>query len=87
MRMIIKGKAYDTDTAQKKAEWMSDGCNGGSYRKEALYRKKTGEYFIYEEDPYRTGLNIYPITEEEAKKWAEEKANSKYEEIFGTVEE
>ena len=87
MRMIIKGKAYDTDTAQKKAEWMSDGCNGGSYRWEKLYRKKTGEYFIYEEDPYRTGSHIYPITEDEAKEWAEEKANSKYEEIFGPVEE
>ena len=84
MRKIINGKAYDTDTADMIAEWQS--C-GDPIRWETLYRKKTGEFFLLINDPYRTGVRISPISEFEANMWVEDCANEKYEEIFGTQEE
>ena len=101
MRKIINRKKYDTETA----EWLSyfesgNGMSDFHYCYEVLYRKKTGEFFLYGEgggltkyaestrDGMRTfGKNIFPITEEEAKDWVETFAVDKYEEIFGPVEE
>ena len=50
MKKIINGKKYDTDTAQELASWD----NGGGWRdfhhcEETLYRKKTGEFFLFGE--------------------------------------
>ena len=49
MKKIINGKLYDTDTAK---EVFAISCGNGPsdfhYYAEQLYRKRTGEYFLYE---------------------------------------
>lgn len=102
MKKIINGKVYDTSTAEKSATASS----GGSYRdftywREALYRKKTGEYFLYGEggpmsryakscgqNEWSGGEEIIPLSYEAAQKWAEKHLDGdEYEEIFGEVAE
>ena len=102
MKKIINGKLYGTDTANKIGSYCN-GCGAGdfNYLYEALYRKKTGEFFLYESGGAMTqysvacgnncwsgGESIIPFTEEEAKEWAEEHIDADtYMEMFGTVEE
>lgn len=99
MKKIINGKKYDTETAKAMGYW----CNmtyGLNFVEETLYKKKTGEYFLHGEGGPATkyaeiyennsssGEKIIPMTEDEAKDWAEKKlTGDKYEEIFGEVEE
>lgn len=102
MKKIINGKKYDTDTAK---ELASDG-NGLGYRDfrnvhEALYIKRTGEYFLYgcggamskyahaiDDNSWSGGEKIVPLTEAEAREWAETHIDAdEYEAIFGEVEE
>lgn len=101
MKKIINGKVYDTETAQKVGFWSNSlGYNDFNWREESLYRKKTGEYFLYGEGGPRTnyaervgnmwgsGERIMPLTFAEAKKWAEEHLDGEdYEKIFGEVTE
>ena len=48
MKQIINGKKYDTDTAKEIAHYCAPGSvQDFSYFEETLYRKKTGEYFLY----------------------------------------
>ena len=87
MKKIIDGKKYDTETAECIGGWENEynGLDDRYFCAEELYRKKTGEFFIYSwgQEPY-----IMPYTLDEAKKWAEEHlTGEKYEEIFGEVEE
>lgn len=101
MKKIINGKKYDTDTATKCGSY-EHGCGGDfGYIYEALYRKKTGEFFLYGEggaftkyrkpdglNNYRGGEGITPMTEKEAKKWAEDHLNTdEYIRAFGEPEE
>ncbi len=99
MKKIINGKKYDTDTAEYLVQYNSVYGSFEDY-KETLYRKRTGEFFLAgkggPESKYRQrvgnggwsdGAGIIPLTQEEAKKWVEENANDRYEEIFGKVEE
>lgn len=101
MKKILNGKLYDTDTA-KEIGYYSNGYGAGDFQYcyESLYRKKTGEFFLYGRggamSKYcescvsgRTGGSvIIPYTVEEAKKWAEEHiCADDYMELFGTVEE
>ncbi len=102
MKKIINGKLYDTDTAKEIGTYYN-GCGAGdfNYMYEALYRKKTGEFFLYGSGGAMTQYSIscgnncwsgsetiIPYTEEEAKEWAEEHINADaYMEAFGTVEE
>lgn len=72
-----------------------------SYCSEVLYRKKTGELFLYGEggpmskyaescgqNEWSGGEKIIPLSYEAAQKWAEEHLDGdKYEEIFGAVTE
>lgn len=102
MKKIINGKKYDTETASKAGSWS----NGGGWRdfshfEEILYRKKTGEFFLYGEggpmtkyavstgqNSWSGGERIIPLTYENARKWAEEHLDGdEYEEIFGEVTE
>lgn len=101
MKKIIGGKLYNTDTARRLASWD----NGEYYSSfdlvcEALYQKKTGEFFIYGEGGARTkyakctsnlwsgGEAILPVSYEDARKWAEEHISADmYEEIFGKISE
>lgn len=101
MKKIINGRLYDTDTA-KEIGWYENGYGGGDFRYycECLYRKRTGEYFLYGSGGpmskysesfgnMSSGISeIIPYTEEKAKAWAEEYLDADtYMEVFGTVEE
>lgn len=73
MNKIIKGKRYNTDTAE-----MIVKREG-----ESLYRKQTGEFFLC-----LSGKEIKPLTQEKAEKWVEECCTiSVYEELFNKSEE
>ena len=102
MKKIIRGRVYDTETAQE----LGTYSNGGSWRdfhhiEETLYRKKTGEFFLHGEggpatryaeavgqNSWSGGSRIMPMTYAEAREWAEEKLDADdYEAIFGEVTE
>lgn len=101
MKKIIDGKKYDTNTAELMGEWDSDSRGNFDYVCERLYRKKTGEFFLYGEGganskySVRTGTNewsggseIIPISEENARRWSEKYlSGDEYENIFGEVDE
>lgn len=102
MKKIINGKKYDTETAEEIASF----CNGGGWNDfqhyaETLYKKRTGEFFLYGEGGPMTkyaescGMNnwsggekIMPLGYEQAQKWAEENMDADdYEAVFGEVVE
>lgn len=102
MKKIINGRKYNTETAKRLAGWDNNrSYSDFSYCSEELYKKKTGEFFLYGDGGAMTkyrrncgqncwggGENIVPLTELQAKQWAEEHLDcDKYEEIFGEVEE
>ena len=84
MKKIKNGKLYDTDTAKSIGSYQYLGESDFHYVYEELYRKKTGEYFLYGEggpasrwasyngDGYWAGEDIRPLTDEQAREWAEE---------------
>lgn len=100
MKKIINGKRYDTETAQfcGSREYGNHGDFDHIY--EALYQKRTGEFFLYGEGGARSkyaeeismnswsgGEAITPLSDDEAKEWAEAYLDGEdYEKIF-TVEE
>ena len=100
MKKIINGKKYHTDTAKMLAS-NGNGRSDFSRCYEELYQKKTGEFFLYgyggpmskysrliENNWYGGGEDITPLTEAEAKEWAERHCTvDEYEEIFGEVDE
>ena len=49
MKKVISGRRYDTDTAKKVGEASYSNCSDFHYWSEELYRKKTGEYFLFGE--------------------------------------
>lgn len=84
MNKVIKGKRYDTETAESigKIE-VSVG------RQEELFHKRTGEFFLTHWSQWdgEEGT-IEPIGLEEAQKWAEEYCTGdEYESLFGKVGE
>lgn len=103
MKKIIKNKVYDTDTAQliKQADHPNI-TNGEGSCKQSLYRKKTGDYFLFV-DGARTDVfhnlaldnnahdresHIYPLTYEQARAWAEsEMTADEWLENFEPVED
>lgn len=102
MKKIINGKKYDTDTAKEMSTYCSNHPrNDFGFYEETLYRKKTGEYFLYGsgnaaskysvscgDNSWSGGERIIPFTEQEAKTWAEHYCDAdEYETIFGEVEE
>jgi hypothetical protein len=101
MKKIINKKLYDTDTAKELAVWDNDYYpNDFNYAVERLYRKRTGEYFLYgsgggmsryaEHTPsgWGWGQQIIPMTYDEAQTWAEEHLTAdEYAEIFGMPDE
>ena len=101
MKKVINGKLYNTQTAQSHAS-RDNHClpNDFHYVEEPLYRKKTGEFFLYAcggalsiyaehfARGSRGSSRIVPLTEAEAREWAESYADAdSYIEIFGAVEE
>lgn len=102
MKKIIRGKVYDTSTAQKLAQWENgEGYSSLTYVCETLYIKKTGEYFIHgeggamtqyaearDQNRWGSGERIMPMAYKEAAEWAEKHLDDDtYENIFGTVTE
>lgn len=101
MKKIINGKRYDTDTAEFIGKWENIYNSADlQYECEELYRKKTGEFFMYGEGgpassyAVQTGTTswsgsckITPITENEAKKWVEENLDADYYEKLFELEE
>lgn len=79
MKKIINGRKYDTETATLicKGEYTS---NFG-YEREELYKKKTGEFFLY-------GREIIPLSDSDAMTFVEKNGTVEdYEKCFGEVEE
>ena len=102
MKTIINGRKYDTDTAKFIAtDWSDIPKNDFAYWEESLYRKKTGEFFLYGyggpmsiysktigQNEWITGEKIIPMTIEQARAWGEKHMTVwSYEETFGAVEE
>lgn len=101
MRKVINGRVYNTATSTFLGEAAYSNRTDFDFWSEELYKNKAGAYFLYGEGgasskySRRIGTNswaggeaITPLTEEEAKKWAEEYLDAdKYEAIFGDTEE
>ena len=85
MKKVIRGRLYDTETAQEIGSTYGGGENSRDfhYWEEKLFRKRTGEYFLYcfggamsKYGVWRgnsgcSGERIKPLSYEEAKDWAE----------------
>lgn len=101
MKKIINGKMYNTETA----EVVASAGGGYAYNdfywwSETIYRKKTGEFFMYGEggamskyshrcgDARSGGKEIYPVDEDYVRKWLEANCSADvYIGIFGEPEE
>lgn len=102
MKKIISGKVYDTSTAELLGTYSSPGSAADfSHFKESIFRKRTGEFFIFgeggsasryavqvEQNTWSGGFKIIPLTWDEARTWVESYLDSEsYERIFGPVSE
>lgn len=101
MKRIINKKLYDTDTAKAVAYYSNKYGYGNPYHiSETLYRKRTGEFFLYgfggcmteysefEDGIWWSGENIFPLTKEETKVWVTAFCDADtYIALFGEVEE
>ena len=101
MKKIINGKRYDTETATLVTEWESGYPSDLGYVCEELYKKRTGEYFIFGHggaaSKYATsagnnswsgGSAIIPLSYDAARQWAEGHMSADaYEAEFGEVAE
>lgn len=101
MKKIIRGKKYDTETAELVGEYQYSYPRDFRYCREELYRKRTGEFFIHGEggplskysesvgqNEWSGGEEIIPIDLIDAKNWVEENCDAdKYEELFGVVDD
>ena len=83
MKRIIKNKVYDTDTATSIGFWYNEYPREDfNFISKELYRKKTGEYFLYMEGGAFTecaatsgnstygSWKIVPLSIEQARKFA-----------------
>jgi hypothetical protein len=101
MKKIIDHKSYDTATAREVGDWDNGLMLGDlDFCAETLYKKRTGEYFLYGEGGPRsryskqTGNNewsgadaIIPLDYSAAEKWAaEHMPTESYAAEFGPVD-
>lgn len=102
MKKIINNKLYNTDTAEEVGSWGNGRYDRDFSRcSETLYRKRTGEFFLYGEggpmskyaescgnNSWSGSEKIIPLTYEAARSWAEEHLDADdYESLFGPVSE
>ena len=101
MKKIINNKLYSTESAEFVGSDSYSNQRDFHHWVEELYKKKNGEFFLYGEggplskyqkeigmNEWSGSSNIIPMTEEEARNWAEEHLTSdEYIEIFGEPEE
>lgn len=79
MKRIINNKVYDTSTAEYIGTYLGDWDDKTKWFREELYKKRTGEYFIYIEGGAdskhgkdgKKSEEIKPLSFEEAKYWGE----------------
>ncbi len=84
MKKIVDGKVYNTDTADRVAEYTAPGYPSDfSFYAESLYRTKNGRWFLAGEghantryaarygDMYGWGSGLIPLSENEAREWCE----------------
>lgn len=96
MNKVIRGKRYDTETAEFIDSWSYAYPRDFDYVREVLYRKRGGEFFVHGEGGARSkysrqveqncwsgGEEIRPLTDEEAREWVEEHCDADtYEKLF-----
>ena len=102
MKKIINGKTYNTDTATELGRYDNDlGVGDFAHCAEGLYRTAKGAYFLagrggamskysraIGDNCCAGGSDILPLTECEAKQWAEQHMDAEaYESAFGPAEE
>lgn len=98
MKKIINGKLYDTDKATYLGYDLYAGPRDFKYWREELYRKRTGEFFLYGQggpdskyavasvtgSGWDGGEKIIPLSYDKAREWAEKHLSTEaYGEIFG----
>ncbi|MCH4181355.1 MAG: hypothetical protein LKF44_08200 [Atopobiaceae bacterium] len=102
MRKVIDGHAYDSDKAHE-VGWWDNGVAHGDLDAviEALYRTKSGLYFVHGEGGARSryaqqdslggwtgGESVTPLSADDARRWAEEHlTGEEYEAEWGTPDE
>ena len=101
MKQVIENKMYNTETAKEVASY-SNGYGWNDFRHicETLYRKRTGEFFLYGCGGAMTiygtpcgnsrtgGEEITPLPDCEAKMWVMKHCDvNTYITLFGEVEE
>lgn len=97
MKQVINGKMYNTETAREITDWTNGrNLQDFYYYKEELYKKKTGEFFLYGKGNAASkygewcdkGGRIIPLSKSGAKAWVEEYSDADtYIELFGEVAE
>ncbi len=104
MKKIIGGKRYDTETSAEVGRWRNGYDMGDvHWMQETLFRNSKGAYFLHgvggertryakkekkTEDMWSGGAELIPMTEDEAKQWAEERLTvDEYEAEFGECDE
>ena len=101
MKKVIDGALYDTDTAKLLGKDSYSNSRDFQHWKEALYRTKSGKYFLHGEGGAMTkyavcvgqnewsgGEKIIPLDLDSAQKWAEEHLDGdEYIKAFGEPEE
>lgn len=96
MNRVIGGKRYDTDKARLAGEKETGLPGDLDYYRVALYRKRTGEFFMHEEggpksvcakrsgSGWSSGESIAPLSYAEARRWAEDNLTAdECAELFG----
>lgn len=101
MKKIINGRRYDTDIAKEIGTYSYSNPTDFHHWTETLYRKRTGEFFLYGEggpmskyaesigqNEWEGSQKITPVSTDAARKWAEDYMDAdEYERIFGVIEE
>lgn len=90
MKKRIKSLVYDTSTAKEIVTYTDFPVSSNEHVEETLYRKRTGEFFLYGKGNansgyatynnmaggYEPGQRIIPLTFDEAKEWYERNLNN-----------
>ena len=101
MKKVIKGKKYDTETATVLGCFHKGAKGELNYIREELFKKKTGEYFLYckggastkysvlvQNNTWSGSEKIIPLEFSDAQAWAEQNLkDDEYKSIFGEVTE
>lgn len=91
MKKTIRGRTFDTDTAERLGAYRDSNCI------EVLFRKRTGEFFLYgrgnADSAYAVwkgnsvvgSEQIIALTPKEAEKWGRSHLNrQQYDDLFGS---